>query len=187
MLKKQLKKVNDDYRAAKRQLDGTQFACFTRYKSTNTDAEECRVTELNHEKAVLDERTHELQVLTQDSGFITCFTGTKVQNTAAQARIGVRSSHARTAGTRVPRTQFTCFTSFSSTKSQILRRSSTRRPCPTSAHARAASTHSVLSLLAFQQVQKYKYRRRRQALAAGERGDCAHAADDRSLAQKYRC
>ncbi len=69
MLKKQLKKVNDDYRAAKRQLDGTQFACFTRYKSTNTDAQECRVTELNHEKAVLDERTHELQVLTQDSGF----------------------------------------------------------------------------------------------------------------------
>jgi hypothetical protein len=38
MLKKQLKKVNDDYRAAKRQLDGSQFTCFTRHKSTNTDA-----------------------------------------------------------------------------------------------------------------------------------------------------
>jgi len=32
MLKKQLKKVNDDYRAVKRQLGGTQFTCFT---STN--------------------------------------------------------------------------------------------------------------------------------------------------------
>mmetsp|Transcript_48062 Transcript_48062/g.70411 ORF Transcript_48062/g.70411 Transcript_48062/m.70411 type:complete len:886 (+) Transcript_48062:105-2762(+) len=39
MLKKQLKKVNDDYRGAKRQLD-----------------------ELNQEKAVLDDRTHELQL-----------------------------------------------------------------------------------------------------------------------------
>ena len=33
MLKKQLKKVNDDYRAAKRQLDGTQFTCFTSTKA----------------------------------------------------------------------------------------------------------------------------------------------------------